>query len=451
MARSRSISLGLATVLSCCVCFAAARAEESAPVPTSTPAAASSSAAAPASPAASAPAAAPTPTPAPAPVAVSAAAPAPAPAPAEPPAAKWYDAIKLAGFVDAYASVNANFPKPGVNSFRAFDGNTGFALHWAGIDASIDEGPVGATIGLRFGPSAPIYAGADANVGLTYVKQAYGTWKPLAKLTIDFGKFDQPFGSEVADSQLNVNYTRSALYWYAQPLFFTGLRVDYALSDVVDVKVFGVNGWNVTVDNNTGKSVGAQVTIKPNDKLLAAFGWLGGPEQADSIRCGAGTEFNATTAMCYAAVGGAGGSFTIDGANGRWRHLADFILDVTAVPKLRFLFNADFGTEKLLDGRENFYGANLVVGYAFSDVWSAALRGDVFHDEKGAMTLTPAKTTIVDGTLTLGASPTKNLLLKLDLRVDHVALEGQSFEMPGSSVTTKWQPTATLGVVATTN
>lgn len=391
---------------------------------------------------------------APDPAAAAAPAPAPATAPAtEPPAPKWYDAFKLAGFVDAYASVNANLPKPGGNAFRAYDGNPGFALHWAGIDASLDAGSVGATIGLRFGPSAPLYAGADANAGLTNVKQAYGTWKPIPKLTIDFGKYDQPFGSEVADSQPNVNYTRSALYWYAQPLFFTGFRVDYAFNDMVDVKLFAVNGWNATIDGNAGKSIGAQVTIKPSDKLLAAIGWLGGPEQADSIRCAAGTALDAASASCVATAGAPGGSFAIDGANGRWRHLADFILDVTAIPKLRLLFNADYGTEKLLEGRESFYGANLVVGYSFSDVWSVALRGDVFHDEKGLMVATGAKTTIVDGTFTLGASPSKNLLLKLDLRVDHVSVDGAPGGVipKGSSDVTKWQPTATLGVVAMTN
>src|SRR5262245_29706397 len=69
--------------------------------------------------------------PPPAAPAAPAAAPAPAAAaPAAPaaPAAKWYDAAKIEGFVDAYSSWNFNFPKPqfGSNNGRAFDVSNGF-------------------------------------------------------------------------------------------------------------------------------------------------------------------------------------------------------------------------------------------------------------------------------------------------------------------------------------
>jgi hypothetical protein len=375
------------------------------------------------------------------------------PEPAKPEAA--HVGLEVSGFVDAYASVNANFPKPAVNALRAYDGDGGFALHWVGLDATIGGGalPIGATINLRFGPSAPLYAGYDEGKGLAYVKQAYATWKPLSALTLDFGKYDQPFGSEVADSQGNPSYTRSALYWFAQPLFFTGLRAGYAFSEKVELKVFAVNGWNVTVDRNAGKSVGAQVILKPISTLSIFAGWLGGPEQADSIRCDPGQALDAATGSCATSAGAPGGAFAIDGANGRWRHLGDLVLDWQATPRLRVLFNADYGTEKLIGDRERFYGANLLVGYTLSDVWSLALRGDWLHDAKGAMTATNAKTTIVDGTLTLGAKPHESLLLKLDLRLDHATVAGAPDGVfpKGASDVSKWQPTATLGIVAKTN
>ena len=97
---------------------------------------------------------------APAPAAAAPVAPAAAPAPpAAPPAPKWYDKIKVDGFVDTYASANFNFPKPqtGINGLRAFDVTNGAALHWAGLNASFAPEPVGATIALRFGPGANIY------------------------------------------------------------------------------------------------------------------------------------------------------------------------------------------------------------------------------------------------------------------------------------------------------
>jgi hypothetical protein len=371
----------------------------------------------------------------------------------EPLPSHWYDGVKVGAFIDVYAGVNANFPKPNVNSFRAFDANDGFSMHWIGLDANVPAAPIGGTVSLRFGPSTTAYAGADAAVGLQYVKQAFATWKASGKLTLDFGKFDQPYGSEVADSQFDPNYTRSALYWYAQPLFHTGLRLDWAVSDAFDWKFLLVNGWNDTVDVNTMKTVGTQIAIKPSDALLVVAGYLVGPEQPDSVKCLAGTTLDAATAACVpSATSTTDTTFAIRGANSRLRHLVDLVVDTTPVAGLRFLFNADYGTEELISGRASWYGGNLVVGYGLSDVWSIAARGEWFVDAQGFMTATGKKTTIVDGTVTLGATPTKNLLLKLDLRLDHVEVGGGApFPKGSSGETTEYQPTATLGVVATTN
>src|SRR5262249_32685498 len=102
-----------------------------------------------------------------------------------------------------------------------------------------------------FGPAAEILAGDDANHGLSFVKQAFATWRPLGAegaLSVDFGKFDGIYGYEVADSQKNVNYTRGLLYTI-QPAFHTGLRASYAFTDVVSGTLFVANGWDRSVDN----------------------------------------------------------------------------------------------------------------------------------------------------------------------------------------------------------
>ncbi|MEO7096160.1 MAG: porin [Polyangiales bacterium] len=363
----------------------------------------------------------------------------PAPVGVEPveeqPKPKWYDAVTVSAFVDGYAGWNFNAPKPNVNALRAYDATNGFALHWAGLDTTIDAGPVGGTLSLRFGPSAPLYAGPDADVGLANVKQAYATWKPFERWTIDFGKYDQPFGSEVADSQGNPNYTRSALYWYAQPLFFTGLRVGVAVTEQLELKAFAVNGWNRSVDVNTGKSFGAQLVVKPTDGFLVAAGYLGGPEQADTETDAAGTTTK------------------VPGANKRLRHLADLVVDVTLAEKLRLLFNADYGMEKLLDQTVRWYGGNLVAAYAITEVYSVAARGEYYVDADGYTLATGRKTTLIDGTLTLAAAPTKNLILKLDGRLDRAEVDGvpEGIFLRGLTEPSKTQVTATFGVVAKTD
>src|SRR5207253_1478338 len=56
----------------------------------------------------------------------------------QPQAESWVDRFHFEGFVDGYASANYGFAKPqtptpdvgGGNTFRAYDVNNGFALHW---------------------------------------------------------------------------------------------------------------------------------------------------------------------------------------------------------------------------------------------------------------------------------------------------------------------------------
>ena len=87
---------------------------------------------------------------------------------------------------------------------------------------------MGGFVGLRFGPGAYLYNAGMLSpnaIGITpnaetiispTVKEAYVSWKPDAKFQIDLGKFSTWIGSEVADSQYNMNYTRSALF-FTQP------------------------------------------------------------------------------------------------------------------------------------------------------------------------------------------------------------------------------------------
>lgn len=398
------------------------------------------------------------PAPAPAPATIAAS---PAPVLPEPKAAdpRWYDVVKLEGFVDAYASVNYNRPRPespgplgGGNQLRAYDVANGFALHWAGVDASVAPKPVGGTISLRFGPSALIQnAPFDDAAGLTYVKQAYASWKPGGEqgpVTIDFGKYDSPFGSEAADTQGDINYTRSFLFWWAQPLFLTGLRLDYAPSDALDFKVFAVNGWNQTTDVNRGKSVGGQVTVKPASALALTVGYLGGPEQADTCAVDPATGQCSPKGTVLAGRGG---------ADGRWRHIVDIVVDLTPADPVHIVANADYVTEKVPDelapggsgGQFRWYGANLAARYAFSDVFAIGARGGWFRDENGWATATGRDLRLVDATLTLSVVPTPNLIFKLDQRLDRALGDEQPFQN-GTADRAASQMTTTLGVVATT-
>ncbi len=243
----------------------------------------------------------------------------------------------------------------------------------------------------------------------------------------------------MGDSQYNINYTRSTLFWFAQPAYFTGFRVDYAFSDAVDLKLFLTNGWNNTVDINRGKSGGFQLNVKPHDKLLLSAGYMLGPEQADY-------------AVADDALGGPPRATDVPGANGRLRHIADLIIDFTPTEAFRALLNADFVADDAGTSFTKWYGVNLALRYAFTERFSAALRGEYFADPDGVATATGKNTQLVHGTLTLGFNPTPNFLLKLDQRFDYALTgDGSAVFAKGVDKATNLQVTTTLGMVATTN
>jgi hypothetical protein len=343
-------------------------------------------------------------------------------------------------------------PNVPVNRFRAYDVTNGFAIHWAGLEASYGADPIGGQISLRFGPGANLHNGGDAaSSSLINVKQAYATWKPFSKLIIDFGKYDQPFGSEVAETQSNINYTRSALYWLGQPLYFTGFRVDIPVADAFDIKLFLANGWNNTIDMNQGKSAGLQLTVKPNDKISFAAGYMVGPEQADLIP----------------PVGVPPVTPPMDNpdADKRLRHFFDLVVDWNPSDKFRALLNGSFGIEDTPFNRQFMWGGvNLALKYAATDRFYVALRGEFYKDPNGFTSinglLVPASAaaaaalpdvTIEDGTLTLAFNPTPNLLFKLDQRLDHASPRTPGLFLKGVADHSEFQVTTTLGVVATTN
>ncbi|HEY6079077.1 MAG TPA: porin, partial [Polyangiaceae bacterium] len=387
----------------------------------------------------------------------------------------WYDLIDFSAFVDAYAGWNFNNPKPqyGRNTYRAHDQANGFALSWVGVNASYPADPVGGTISLRFGPTATQLGSCpsgtcDSDVGLQYVKQAFVSWKPGgadSAITLDLGKFDTPYGVEVAESQLNVNYTRSFLYTLAQPSFHTGLRANFAVAEVFDFRLLAVNGWNRSIDNNVGKTFGAQGTLhiknaEGADALTASLGYLAGPEADDtqSVSCPDGEVFSPDAAGgCAPGMAGATtGTLDRGSANSdSWQHLVDLVVVADPIRQLRLLLNADFGLANVYDSFEDdylsrsYFGVLLGARVAITEGFGIGARGEYVSDPDGFLThYDNEKISLVSGTLTLEALPADFLTVKLDARIDWS--DKEIFNKDLRDLTGK-QFTTTLGVVAHTN
>jgi hypothetical protein len=250
-----------------------------------------------------------------------------------------------------------------------------------------------------------------------------------------------------------MTYTRSTLFFF-QPLFHTGLRLDYPVNDQLDIKLFAVNGWNRSMDNNSGKTFGASVGITPSKTMAFYANYIGGPEQFD-----------------YTIDAMTGAILPVTGANSRWRHLVDGVADLH-FDKARVLLNVDYGTEKFAavapataETSASWWGGNATIGYAFADEFSVAVRGGYFVDTDGIYAGTwgaplGRKATVFDGTLTLAATPTPNLIIKVEPRIDSVSSDDPAFqggypkapETPPAVMTpSKTMFTTMLGVVVTTN
>jgi len=322
--------------------------------------------------------------------------------------------VKYSAFVDGYSSINVLDIEALENGYpRAFDSHNGFALSWVGVDLSYEPGgvfgPVGATISLRAGPTATALAGADAALNLAPLSQAYVTLQAFEGLSVDFGKFNTLYGAEVAESWLNHNYTRGALYTLLQPAFHTGLRVNWAATDTLFVKFLAVNGYT-TKDNNAMKTFGLQVGYA-GGPWSVSLGYLLGPEQ--------------------------------DNNNKDLKHLIDLIVGFNPSERLSLTLNADFVMEEVGDTTQKSFGVLASGRLQFTDIWGVGLRGEFIGDADGYVSGI-ADQNLVTGTLTIMASLGKYALLSLDTRLDYMT-EGAFIHTDGGD--SKMQLTSTLGVV----
>jgi hypothetical protein len=201
-------------------------------------------------------------------------------------------------------------------------------------------------------------------------------------------------GSEVIEGYdgYNDNYSRSFLFNYAIPLTHTGVKASYAVSGALSAMVMVVNGWDNAKDNNTSKSIGAQIVLVPVSPLTLYLNYIGGPEKADT---------NSHVRNTYDAV-----------AN--WKVLKALTLGV----------NGDYGVEdgaSLVDPGKNAVWKG-VAGYAKVDVTSKlalALRGETFHDEGGTRLGVSAPATVGEFTFTPTYKLGDRFIVRSDLRFDN--------------------------------
>jgi hypothetical protein len=339
------------------------------------------------------------PVPAQEPVAAPSATSAPAPTPAPKP---WYEEVTVNGFVSGTYSYNTNRPASGTNQFRVFD----FDDNTIKVDvaevvlqkAVAEPGEAGFRIDAAAGGSIPrvsaaagLFRDASGRAEDFDLQQAFVSYIAAVGggLRIDAGKFVTHHGYEVIEGYdgYNDNATRSFLFGYAIPFTHTGVKAGYRFGDQLAATVMLVNGWDVVKDNNTGKSLGAQLTFTPSKAVTVIANYMVGPERSD-------TNDDPRNVV---------------NVNAQWKVTDRAVLAVDLV----------YGSEAnaVTDGRTAMW--NGIVGYArfgLSDSIALVLRGELFDDRDGARTGVAQK--LKEITLTPELKASSHFVIRADLRID---------------------------------
>jgi hypothetical protein len=220
------------------------------------------------------------------------------------------------------------------------------------------------------------------------VQEAYGVYKH-DKLGLRIGKFATYNGIEVIESGSNPTVSRGYLYGLAEPVTNTGVEVFYQATEMIDLHIGVVNGWDVMADNNRGKTILAKVGIVPSADSLVTISAYAGPEQT--------------------------------GNDDNWRET----LDVTALVKFGQLdlnLQGNVGREDkavpITGGDATWFGLGVQPLYHASDRFTVGGRLEYFDDNDGVRT-GGDKPQLFNVTVTPGYLVSPHLLLRADARLDY--------------------------------
>jgi hypothetical protein len=254
-----------------------------------------------------------------------------------------------------------------------------------------------------------------------YLKEGYLEYlAPVGKgLQINVGKFVTPAGAEVIETKDNWNYSRGLLFSWAIPYFHFGTSAKYAFNSKFALTGYLMNGWNNSVDNNSGKTTGFTAAWTPSSKLTLIENYLVGPEQSND--------------------------------NSDFRHLTDTVVTYTPNTKLSLMANYDYGHDRVpvtspglppTTSAVWWTGIAGYIKYAPNATWAIATRGEWFKDHNGFSTGTAQN--VGEFTLTLQRMLASKIITRLEFRRD---MSDQDVFPYRTGLFKDAQNTVTLGMV----
>jgi hypothetical protein len=342
-------------------------------------------------------------------------------------------ALTVSGYLDSYYFTNFNNP--------ASRDNMGQSGVGRGFDRRVDQFQLGmvqtvfkytnnkseAVVDLAFGPSAQY--GNYGNVPVMYpaygykvgndtwssvmIKQAYFKYNATEKLSFIMGQFGTHIGYEYIDAPLNFHYSINHTFNSGIPFYHTGLKGTYAFSDKVSLMLGVVNGFDYVHDNNRNKGIIGQLALTPAKGLSIYLNYINTNEvDADSLGKAAD------------------GNFSVYDINGGYQATDKLFIGFWVMLGSQYGQLGAPGTFIPADGdvvsKKTWYGANLYLQYAVTDIFTIGFRGEHFDNASGARGLrnvdglgqavgATANTYTFTGSLSLADS---HLILKPELRMD---------------------------------
>jgi hypothetical protein len=286
-----------------------------------------------------------------------------------------------------------------------------------------------AVIDLAYGPNGqygtygnvptafPAYGyqfGKDDLMSAIIIKQAYFKYNVSDKWSFTAGQFGTHIGYEYIDAPLNFFYSINHTFNSGIPFYHTGLKSTYAFNDKISLMLGVVNGFDYVQDNNRAKGLIGQLSLAPVEGLSIYLNYINTNESS--------ADANGKTPK---------GNFTVYDLNGGYQATEKFFIGYW------FMLGTQTGTlgspgtfipaDGDVDAKKSWYGANLYLTYAFTDVFALGFRGEHFNNDDGARGLrnydsvndgyvgTSANTFTLTGNFTLADG---HLLLKPELRMD---------------------------------
>jgi len=296
--------------------------------------------------------------------------------------------VTFGGFVDSYYGFDFNEPT-GDRTFTTTGArHNEFSINLAFVDVRLDREKVRGRLALQTGNSVYANYSGERTVNpalgdlMQHLQEAYGGYRLAEVLWLDVGIFFSHIGAESFISKDNWNYTRSLGADYS-PYYQAGVRLNYQWNPKWSSSLQVMNGWQNTIETNSDKALGMQVTYAPSEDVSVTYNNFIGRE----------TEF---------------------------RFFNNFILKTKLSPALSLSLSSDLGFQKKV-GTGDFsiwYVETLLTQLRLSETLTLGGRLEYFHDKDQVV----VRTSTPEGFQTFGASlnldwqPESYLMLRNEIR-----------------------------------